>query len=139
MENAEEATLISTEEESLAEAAAEVEGEVEVESERPKNEVTFMGNTFDLTALGAVAAAAMVIFTCGTCNTGYYCVPFFPLLLGIVGLITARNSVDSKRTRILSWIGVGTGGLFVIFLVLGLLLYIGLFIFALSVGLLDNL
>ena len=134
MENSEEATMISTEEESLE----EVVDPVEVESESKRSEVTFMGNTFDLTAMGAVAASAMVLFMCGTCNTGYYCIPFFPLILGIIGLITARSAVDSKRTKILSWIGVGTGGLFVILLVFAILLYIGLFIFAIAMGMLEE-
>ena len=75
-----------------------------------KPQVTFMGNTIDLSALSAVMASAIVAFSCLTCNVGYYCLPLIPLLLGIVGLVAAREAVDEQRTRWMSWVGVGVGG-----------------------------
>jgi FtsH-binding integral membrane protein len=71
--------------------------------------VTFMGNTYDLTALGALASGALVLFSCATCNMGFYCLPFIPLLLGIVGIVSAREAVNEKRTRLWSWLGAGAG------------------------------
>lgn len=71
--------------------------------------VTFMGNTYDLAALGALASGALVLFSCITCNMGFYCLPFIPLLLGLVGIISAREAVNEARTRLWSWLGVGTG------------------------------
>ncbi len=71
--------------------------------------ITFMGNTYDLAALGALASGALVLFSCATCNMGFYCLPFIPLLLGLVGIISAREAVDEKRTRLWSWLGAGAG------------------------------
>jgi len=62
--------------------------------------VTFMGNTYDLAALGALGSGAVVLFSCLTCNLGYYCLPFIPLLLGLVGIVSAREAIDKERTRL---------------------------------------
>ncbi|MCJ7626011.1 MAG: hypothetical protein MUO76_21170, partial [Anaerolineaceae bacterium] len=35
-------------------------------------EVTFRGNTYDLTSLGALAGALLLVFLCLTCNMGTY-------------------------------------------------------------------
>jgi len=80
--------------------------------------VTFMGNTYDLAALGALASGALVLFSCVTCNMGFYCLPFIPLLLGLVGIISAREAVDEKRTRLWSWLGAGAGIIILVGLVL---------------------
>lgn len=90
---------------------------------RPR--VTFMGNSYDLAALGAVASAALLLFLCVTCNMGFYCLPAVPLVLGLIGLLAARQAVDAQRTRLWSWIGVGTGAFLLILLIVGFLLYIG--------------
>lgn len=64
--------------------------------------VTFMGNTYDLAALGALASGALVLFSCVTCNLGFYCLPFIPLLLGLVGIVSAREAVNEERTKLWS-------------------------------------
>lgn len=84
--------------------------------------VTFMGNTYDLAALGALGSGALVLFSCLTCNLGYYCLPFIPLLLGLVGIVSAREAVNKERTQLWSWLGIGAG---VIVIVVALLACIG--------------
>jgi hypothetical protein len=90
------------------------------------------GNRFDVSALVAAVVGAVALLTCGTMGYGMYCMPLVPLALGIVGLVTARQSVDEGRTRLLSWIGVGTGA-FVLLLSIGLfLLWLALIAFAVA-------
>jgi hypothetical protein len=84
--------------------------------------VTFMGNTYDLAALGALGSGAVVLFSCLTCNLGYYCLPFIPLLLGLVGIISAREAVNKERTRLWSWLGIGAS---IVVIVAGMLAVIG--------------
>ncbi len=88
-------------------------GEAAYDAENSQNPhrrtVTFMGNTYDLAALGALASGALALFSCATCNMGFYCLPFIPLLLGLVGIISAREAVNEERTRLWSWLGAGAG------------------------------
>ena len=84
--------------------------------------VTFMGNTYDLAALGALGSGALVLFSCLTCNLGYYCLPFIPLLLGLVGIVSAREAIDKERTRLWSWLGIGAG---IVVIVAGILAVMG--------------
>jgi len=87
-----------------------------------RHTVTFMGNTYDLAALGALGSGALVLFSCLTCNMGYYCLPFIPLLLGLVGIISAREAVNKERTRLWSWLGIGAG---IVVIIAGILAVIG--------------
>ncbi len=89
---------------------------------------TFMGNTYDLMAVVSATIAGTALFTCATCNFGFYCLPVIPILLGIVGLLTTRDAVDPDRTRLLSWISIGIGAGIFILLVLFIAAYFG-FIF----------
>ncbi len=100
-----------------------------------KPQITFMGNTIDLSAFSALTASAIVLFSCLTCNMGYYCLPLVPLLLGIIGLTAARESVDEKRTRWMSWIGVGVGGGIFALLMIAIVAYIVLVFVAVAIGL----
>jgi len=84
--------------------------------------VTFMGNTYDLAALGALSSGVLVLFSCLTCNLGYYCLPFIPLLLGLVGIVSAREAVNKERTRLWSWLGIGAG---IVVIVAGILAVMG--------------
>ena len=96
--------------------------------ERPT--VTFMGNTYDLASMGALASGVLLLVMCLTCNMGLYCLPIVPLVLGIIGLVTAQQAVDEERTRLWSWIGLGTTGAVLLLIVLGIALYFGLIVFA---------
>jgi hypothetical protein len=81
----------------------------------------YKGNTFDIAAFVALVMGVVTLLICGTMGYLMYCLPVFPLVLGIAGLATAQKSVDPKRSRLLSWIGLGTGG---ITLLLALVLFV---------------
>jgi hypothetical protein len=87
--------------------------------------VTFQANTYDLMALGSLASGALLLFSCVTCNMGFYCLPLLPLALGIVGLVGARQSVQAERTRLWSWLGIGAGVIILLLFLLIMALYIG--------------
>jgi hypothetical protein len=87
--------------------------------------VTFRGNTYDLLSLGALATGALVLFTCVTCNMGYYCLPFISIVLGAIGVLSARQAVDEPRTRRWSWLGIAAGAIILLLMALCFVLYIG--------------
>lgn len=95
-------------------------------------QVTFRGNTYDLVALGSVIMGALILFSCLTCNMGYYCLPFISIALGAVGVLGARRSVEADRTKLWSWLGIAAGGVLFLLIVLSILLYAGLIIFAIT-------
>lgn len=90
-------------------------------SPETKPKIAFAGNTYDLSALGSTAIA---VFTITSCCGASYCWPLVGILLGIVGLISAKDSVDPERTRLLSWLGIGGGLLFLALIALAFLAYI---------------
>lgn len=94
----------------------------------PEPNVSFRGNSADLTALAAVASAVFMGLSCFTCNVGYYCLPFLSVILGVIGLATAGYAVDKKRTRLLSWIGIGVGALIFLMIAIFIITYFGFFI-----------
>lgn len=100
------------------------EGEVDL-AEAPS--VTFRGNTYDLISLGSLITGGLILFTCVTCNMGYYCLPVISLALGAVGLLSARQAVDENRTRLWSWLGIAAGGIILLLITLCFILYIGFF------------
>jgi hypothetical protein len=72
----------------------------------------------------------MILFSCVTCNTGYYCLPFIAMALGAVGLLSVRQAVDQERTRLWSWLGVAAGGIVLLLIALCVVLYIGFIVLA---------
>lgn len=70
--------------------------------------IMYKGNNQDLTAFVAMLAG---LLSAGICFGAIYCLPFFAALLGIIGLINAKDAVDPRRTRTQSWIALLTGGL----------------------------
>jgi len=84
--------------------------------------ITFMGNTYDLAALGALGSGVLVLFSCLTCNLGYYCLPVIPILLGLLGITSARDAINKERTQLWSWLGIGAG---IVVIVAGILSVIG--------------
>jgi hypothetical protein len=94
--------------------------------------VTFRGNSYDLMAVVGVTIGAAVLLTCATCNFGYYCLPFVPILLGAVGLATADDSVDPPRTRRLSWISLGSGAAILLLIFFFIIVYIGFIAFVIA-------
>ena len=113
--------------EPVVDAPGGASGEITEASERPlpgEPRVTFKGNAYDLMSLGSLATGALLLFSCLTCNLGYYCFPLLPVVLGLVGLLAARQSVEVKRTRLWSWLGIAAGGIVVLLVVAGIGLYI---------------
>jgi hypothetical protein len=96
--------------------------------------ITFMGNAYDLAALGALAGGLLGLFVCLTCSYGAYCLPLVPLVLGLIGLLTARQAVDEQRTRTMSWIALGIGGGMLLLMVVCIVLYIGILVLPLAIG-----
>ena len=94
--------------------------------------VTFRGNNYDLMSVVGVSLAGGTLFACGTCGFGFYCLPFVPLILGIVGLFSLKESVDPDRTKLLSWASIAVGSLFVLLILAGILFYILYFTFIFS-------
>jgi hypothetical protein len=82
----------------------------------------FRGNSYDVAALGALASGVLVLFSCMTCGFGYYCLPFVPMLLGLIGIAAARDAIDEERTKLWSWLGIGAGVIVVLGMILGVLL-----------------
>ena len=97
-------------------------------------EATFRGNTYDLAALGALTSGVIVLFSCLTCNMGFYCLPLLPLVLGLIGLLSARQSVEEERTRLWSWLGIAAGGFLVLLAIAGVVLYIAFIVLAVAAG-----
>jgi hypothetical protein len=87
--------------------------------------VTFRGNTYDLMSLGALISGALIFFSCLTCNMGYYCLPVIAVALGAVGVLAAHESVESKRTRLWSWLGIASGGIVLLLTIAFIVLYVG--------------
>ncbi len=97
-------------------------------------EATFKGNSYDLAALGALTSGVVVLFSCLTCNMGFYCLPLLPLVLGLIGLLSARQSVEEERTRLWSWLGIAAGGFIVLLTIAGIVLYIAFIVLAVAAG-----
>jgi hypothetical protein len=92
-------------------------------------EVTYRGNSTDLSAIGALASSVLLLFTCLTCGSGVYCLPVVPLVLGLIGVLGAKRSVNKEQSKIFSWIGIGAGGLSILMIVAGIILYLTFVLF----------
>jgi hypothetical protein len=99
-----------------------------------KPEIMFRGNTYDLLSLGSLITGAMILFSCLTCNMGYYCFPVVAVVLGAIGLLSAQKSVDAERTKLWSWLGLAAGGLVLLLIVACMILYIGFFALGIATG-----
>ena len=91
--------------------------------------ITFQGNSYDLTAVIGVTIGAVVVLSCATCNLGFYCLPFIPIILGIIGLAAAKDAVDPDRTKLLSWFSVGSGAAILLLMFVFVALYVGFIVF----------
>ncbi|MCS7259362.1 MAG: CD225/dispanin family protein [Anaerolineae bacterium] len=100
---------------------------------------SFIGNAYDLAALGALGSGVLALLSCVTCNMVYYCLPLLPIALGIVGLVAAEQSVNARRTRIWSWIGVAAGILIILVMLAAVVLYFIFIALMLYMGYTDKL
>ena len=66
----------------------------------------YSGNNYDVYALVAGALGGSSLLMCISFNMALYCLPFVPLVLGIIALRKAKESVDPNRTRNLAWVGI---------------------------------
>lgn len=96
--------------------------------------VTFRGNSYDLVSLVSLATGGLILFTCLTCNLGYYCMPIIPMALGLVGVLSAHQAVDARRTRLWSWLGIAAGGLMLLLILVVVALYVGFIVLLIAVG-----
>jgi hypothetical protein len=94
-----------------------------------KPHITFMGNSYDLTALGAMSSGILAVFLCLSCNMGLYVLPLLPLVLGVIGLLGARHANDPKRSRLWSWIGVASAIVMILMITVFMVAYIAFIIF----------
>ena len=86
--------------------------------------VTFMGNSYDLTAVAGATSAGVTLFACGTCGFGFYCLPLVPVILGAIALLSQKDAVNPDRTKTLSWVSIGVGALFLSLVALLFLFYV---------------
>jgi len=86
--------------------------------------VTFMGNTYDLAALVALTTGVVVLLLCLSCGWALYCLPVVPIIAGVIALVSAQRAVAPERTRLHAWLGIGGGGVGLLIMITGLLLYL---------------
>lgn len=103
----------------------------------PGVRITFMGNTYDLAAYGALLSGVIVLASCLTCNTVYYCLPLAPIILGLIGVVSANQAVDARRTRTWSWIGIASGLFILLVILAGIVLYIAFIVLMIYLGKVD--
>ena len=96
--------------------------------------VTFKGNTYDLTSFAALVSGVLVLASCLTCNTVFYCLPLVPIVLGLIGVVSANQSVDARRTRNWSWVGIAAGIFILAMLLLAIVLYIAFIVLMIYLG-----
>lgn len=104
-------------------------------------ETRYEGNSFDLYALIAGIVGVTSLGLCFTGNSLIYCLPFVPLVFGIIALRNSARALNPGRTRTMGWIGVAAGIVGVVTLVcfvLFLTVYIA-FIFRILGNVLPNL
>ncbi len=117
---------------SAAVASPELGAEQASPETTSKPTITFQGNSYDLASVVGVTIGGVTLLTCATCNLGYYCLPVIPIILGIIGLVSVKDSVDPERTRLLSWLSLGSGALIILLILLVVAAYTGLIIFAIA-------
>lgn len=119
-------------------AGASLEGEagqetsVEFETYSSTPAITFQGNSYDLVSVVGVTIGGITLLSCATCKLGFYCLPLLPIILGAIGLVAAKDSVDPERTKLLSWISLGSGAIILLLILLFVAAYIILIVFAVA-------
>jgi Flp pilus assembly protein TadB len=93
----------------------------------------FKGNAYDVTSLIALVIGITILLTCLTCNLTLYIYPFLAILLGVIGVIMAKESVNPERTQLWSWLSIGSGLIIILLSILGIALYIIFVIFIVRV------
>jgi hypothetical protein len=81
----------------------------------------------------------LALLSCVTCNTVYCCLPLLPIALGVVGLVAAEQSVNARRTRTWSWVGIAAGIVIMLVTLTAIVLYIAFVALMLYMGYTGNL
>ncbi len=93
-------------------------------SDRLGDQGEFVGNTYDMVSLAALIVSGILLFSCTTGNYGFCCLPPLAIILGAIGLLSAKRARDPKRTRVMSVIGIGGGALILLLILAAVALYI---------------
>lgn len=86
--------------------------------------LTLLGNAYDLASLVALITGAVLLSFLLTCGISGYCLPLVPIFAGLIGLTSAARAADPARTRLYSWLGIGAGGLYLLFMLALFALYV---------------
>ena len=86
--------------------------------------ITFQGNNYDVLSIVGVTVGGVVLLSCVTLNFGWYCLPLISILLGSIGLAMAKDSVNPERTRLLSWISLGSGAAILALIIFAIVAYV---------------
>ncbi|MCB0210657.1 MAG: hypothetical protein KDJ52_15060 [Anaerolineae bacterium] len=92
----------------------------------------FQGNGYDLAAFVGVIVGGMTLLSCFTFGVGQYCMPIIPIILGVIGLLTAKDSLNPDRTRRLSWLSIAAGAVILLLIIIFVGFYIGLIVFGVA-------
>lgn len=106
---------------SQADASRQAKQEEIVSEVIHKKGVRYQGNDNDLLAFLSMTVG---LITLSSCCGAFYCLPFGGLLLGIIALMNAKDSINPRRARQHAWIGIGTGGCFVIIVLAIIAIYV---------------
>ena len=115
---------IYDEEESNDLELVEVEDQPEAADENKPQGATFGGNAVDLTSFIALITGAIIFLTCITCGMGLYALPFLAIVLGIIGVVSAKQATNPDRTQLWSWLGIGSGILVILLGLIGIAAYV---------------
>ncbi len=88
-----------------------------VPSTEPTTEKRYEGNSFDVYALIAGIVGVTSLGMCFSGNMLVYCLPFVPLVFGIIALRNSARALNPSRTRTMGWIGIAAGVVGVLVLV----------------------
>lgn len=96
--------------------SSQAEANQQIEPSAPKNKgiydsrkhAIYQGNNQDLNGFLAMGLGLAGILSC--CWVTPCVFPFIAVLLGVLALLNAKDSIEPRRTRQQAWIGIFTGG-----------------------------
>lgn len=93
-------------------------------AEEPNGQAVFQVNAHDLSAFIAMICGVIILFVCASCGLGLYLLPVAAIVMGVIGLIMAKNALNPQRASLWSWSGLGTGIITVLLVIMGIAVYI---------------
>jgi drug/metabolite transporter (DMT)-like permease len=61
---------------------------------------------------------------CVSCGLGIYLLPVVAIVLGVIGVMMAKNAVNPQRSQLWSWLGIGSGVVAVLLALFAFAVYI---------------